>query len=111
MNDAIDDARAPKAFHVMAKPIGPICNLKCGYCYYLEKRRLYPETRGFRMSERVLETFVRQYIEAQPSAEITFLWQGGEPTLMGLAFFRRVAALQRRYCPRSEEHTSELQSH
>lgn len=110
MNDTIDDARAPGAFHVMAKPIGPICNLNCSYCYYLEKRRLYPETRGFRMSERVLETFVGRYIEAQPSAEITFLWQGGEPSLMGLAFFRRVVALQRQYCPPGKRVNNALQT-
>ncbi len=74
MNDAIDGARDPLAFHVMAKPIGPVCNLDCTYCYYLEKRRLYPGTRSFRMTDRVLDAYVRQLIEAQDTAEINFAW-------------------------------------
>ena len=98
MNGAIDGAHDPMAFHVMAKPIGPVCNLNCTYCYYLEKRRLYPGARNFRMINRVLDAYVRQLIEAQDTVEINFAWQGGEPTLMGLDFFRRAMALLRRYC-------------
>jgi uncharacterized protein len=85
------------AFHVMAKPTGPICNLDCRYCFYLEKERLYPGTSGWAMPEDVLETFVRDYIAAQDVPVVTFAWQGGEPTLLGLEFFRRVVELQRRY--------------
>jgi uncharacterized protein len=85
------------AFHVMSKPIGPICNLDCKYCFYLEKETLYPNQSNWRMADHVLEAFVRQYIEAQDVPEITFAWQGGEPTLMGVEFFRRVVELQKKY--------------
>jgi uncharacterized protein len=89
----------PLAFHVMAKPIGPMCNLDCKYCFYLEKERLYSDTKNFRMSEEVLENYVRQYIAAQEVPEINFAWQGGEPTLMGLDFFRHAVELQKKHCP------------
>jgi uncharacterized protein len=91
--------RARRAFHVLAKPAGPTCNLSCSYCFYLDKKALYPGTRSFRMSEDVLERFTQQYIETQPAdvREIQFAWQGGEPTLMGLRFFERVVELQKRY--------------
>jgi uncharacterized protein len=87
----------PRALHVMAKPIGPICNLDCAYCYYLEKEALYDGNRRWRMADDLLETYIQQYIEAQDVPEITFAWQGGEPTLLGVPFFRRIVALQRRY--------------
>lgn len=86
----------PPAFHVMLKPRGAICNLNCKYCYYLSKERLYPGSR-FYMSDDLLATFTRQYIEAQRVPEVTFAWQGGEPTLMGLAFFERAIKLQEQY--------------
>lgn len=86
----------PPAFHVMLKPRGPICNLACEYCYYLSKRDLYPGS-DFRMTGQVLEEFTRQYIASQRVPEVTFIWQGGEPTLMGLDFFKRALALQRKY--------------
>ncbi|MBN1812449.1 MAG: anaerobic sulfatase maturase [Anaerolineae bacterium] len=84
------------AFHVMLKPRGPVCNLDCAYCYYLSKKDLYPDA-DFRMTDEVLETFTRQYIEAQRVPEVTFGWQGGEPLLMGPDFFRRAVALQEGY--------------
>ena len=84
------------AFHVMMKPRGAICNLDCSYCYFLAKESLYPGSR-FRMPDEVLDTYTRQYIEAQQTSEVTFAWQGGEPTLMGLEFFRRAIELQQRY--------------
>jgi uncharacterized protein len=84
-------------FHVMVKPTGPICNLDCRYCFYLEKERFYPGTSSWAMPDAVLETFVRDYIAAQDVPLVTFAWQGGEPTLLGLEFFRRVVELQRRY--------------
>ncbi len=86
----------PPAFHVMLKPRGAICNLDCAYCYYLSKERLYPGSR-FRMADDLLEEFTRQYIEAQRVPEVTFSWQGGEPTLMGLEFFARAVELQQKY--------------
>ncbi len=84
------------AFHVMMKPRGAICNLDCKYCYFLAKEDLYPGS-GFRMSENLLEEYVRQYIEAQQVPEVTFAWQGGEPTLMGLDFFRKAVEFQKKH--------------
>lgn len=85
------------SFHAIAKPIGPICNLDCSYCYYLEKESLYPAGSRWRMNDEVLEAYVRQYIEGQAAPEISFVWQGGEPMLLGLDFFRKVTELQKRY--------------
>ena len=87
----------PPAFHVIAKPSGPDCNLACGYCFYQPKARLFAPGAKFRMSGAVLEAYVRQHIEAQPLAHVVFTWQGGEPTLMGIDFFERALELQRRY--------------
>ena len=84
-------------YHVMAKPSGPICNLDCKYCFYLEKENLYPGKHPWEMPDPVLESYVRQYIESQISPTITFAWQGGEPTLLGIEYFRRVIELQRKY--------------
>jgi uncharacterized protein len=87
-----------KPFHIMAKPHGPICNLDCTYCYYLEKEQLYAKSgRDFRMNDSVLEAYIRQYIEAQPAGQVSFAWQGGEPTLLGVPFFERVVELQQQY--------------
>jgi uncharacterized protein len=94
-SDAIVGSAAP-AFQVMLKPRGPICNLDCRYCYYLAKEELYPGA-GFRMSDELLEEYTRQYIAAQRAPEVVFAWQGGEPTLMGLEFYRRAVALQQKY--------------
>ncbi len=88
---------ASRAFHVMAKPAGPRCNLDCSYCFYLEKEKLFPAGDACRMSDEVLETFIRNYIRSQNTPELSFAWQGGEPTLAGLDFYRKVTALQRRY--------------
>jgi uncharacterized protein len=81
---------------MMTKPRGAICNLDCKYCFFLKKEALYPES-NFSMSDDVLETFTRQYIEAQRLPEVTFAWQGGEPTLMGLDFFERALHFQDKY--------------
>ena len=88
--------RGPRAFHLMTKPRGAICNLDCAYCYFLSKELLYPGSR-FRMAHELLDTYTRQYIEAQRVPEVTFAWQGGEPTLMGLPFFHLAIELQGRY--------------
>lgn len=85
------------AYHIMTKPVGAICNLDCTYCYYLEKEKLYPSTENFRMTDAVLEQYVRQYIESQQVPEVGFAWQGGEPTLLGVEFFRKAVALQQKY--------------
>ena len=69
----------PFSFQAMAKPIGPACNLNCTYCYYLEKQKLYKDTGSFRMSDELLDKFVKQYIGVQQVNTIQFVWQGGEP--------------------------------
>ncbi len=87
----------PAAFHIMAKPIGPICNLDCQYCFYLEKEKLYPRNTKWAMSDDVLEAYICQYIEAQNAPVIAFAWQGGEPTLLGVDYFRKVVSLEKKY--------------
>ncbi len=86
----------PPGFHVMVKPAGASCNLACQYCFYLPKRALYPGKQT-RMDDAVLEAFTRQYIEAQSVPEVTFGWQGGEPLLMGLEFFKKAISFQEKY--------------
>ena len=81
--------------HVVAKPIGPICNLNCDYCFYLEKLALFNPDRLYRMSDQVLSAFIANYISSQPNPIVDFVWQGGEPTLLGIDFFRRAIELQR----------------
>jgi uncharacterized protein len=86
----------PSAFHIMAKPTGSACNLNCDYCFFLKKESLYPGS-DFRMSDEVHEAYIRQLLEAHQVPSITIAWQGGEPTLMGLDFFRRSVELQKKY--------------
>lgn len=110
----VDDSRAvlaaddpPRAFHLLAKPTGAVCNLDCAYCFFLSKEMLYPGSR-FRMADDLLETYLRQLIEAHHSVPaVTIAWQGGEPTLMGLDFFRRAVEIAERYLQPGQraEHT------
>jgi len=99
MNSAPAPGQAPAltGIHLMAKPIGPLCNLDCGYCFYLEKENLFPPRAKFRMADDVLEAYVRRYIGAVQAPEVEFTWQGGEPTLLGVEFYERAVALQRQY--------------
>lgn len=89
-------SKAPPRVHVLTKPTGAICNLNCSYCFFLDKEQLYPGSR-FRMSDEVLETYIRQLIETHRTREVTVAWQGGEPTLMGIDFFRKAIAYQEKY--------------
>ena len=89
-------AEAPEAFHLLAKPTGAICNLDCAYCFFLDKELLYPGSK-FRMSDELLEQYIRQLIESHQTDQVTVAWQGGEPTLMGLDFYRRAMALEEKY--------------
>jgi len=86
----------PLAFHLMAKPTGAVCNLDCKYCFFLSKELLYPGSR-FRMTDELLETYIHQLLEAQQAPEANIAWQGGEPTLMGLDFFKRSIELVEKY--------------
>ncbi len=79
-----------QGFHVIAKPIGPLCNLGCTYCFYLEKQALFGSDEQYRMSDEILSAFIANYITSQPTPLVEFVWQGGEPALMGLDFFRQV---------------------
>jgi uncharacterized protein len=90
------NGNGPPAFHVLAKPTGAACNLACRYCFFLTKDKLYPDS-SFRMSDDVLQAYMRQLLEAQRSPEVAVAWQGGEPTLMGLDFFRRSIELEEKY--------------
>jgi uncharacterized protein len=97
-NHARDSERRspPTRLHVLVKPTGAICNLDCTYCFYLDKEKLYPDSK-FRMSDEVLERYIRQLIESQPLGRVVVAFQGGEPTLMGIDFFRRAIEYERRY--------------
>ena len=88
--------KIPHAFHVMAKPTGSKCNLNCAYCFYLKKEQLYPDD-TFRMSDEAMESYIKQTIQSHSSPRITIAWQGGEPTLMGLDFFKRAIEVEKKY--------------
>ena len=90
---------ASREFQIFAKPGGAACNLDCSYCYYLETQRLYPEVRSFRMGEGLLEQYVVQHVELTPGDTIRFSWHGGEPTTLGLEYFKKIVQLQQKYAP------------
>jgi uncharacterized protein len=94
----------------MAKPVGPLCNMNCDYCYYTQTGRFYENAHVFRMTDGTLETFVRKYIEAAPGPAVSFVWHGGEPTLVGLDFYKRALELQKRYLPEGWECWNNLQT-
>ena len=100
-------------YQVMAKPNGPRCNLACSYCYYLEKETLFPDTRKFQMSDDILEAFIRDYIGSHDRLgleEISFSWQGGEPTILGVDYFQRVVELEKKYCPAGKTIANAIQT-
>jgi len=99
-----------RRFHVMAKPAGAACNLDCAYCFYLSKAELSGGIGAGRMSDEVLELFIRRYIEGVTGEEVVFSWQGGEPTLRGLDFFRKVVALQKQYAKPGQRIENDLQT-
>lgn len=83
--------------YIMAKPAGALCQLRCAYCYYLEKQGLYKDHKPVMMSDAMLEEYTKQYIEMQTTGHALFIWHGGEPTLRPLDFYRRALELQRKY--------------
>ena len=87
---------APHAFHLLAKPSGSTCNIDCSYCFFLSKEALYPDQRQH-MSDGTLETYIRQLLESHQAPKVQVAWQGGEPTLMQLAFFQRAVELVERH--------------
>jgi uncharacterized protein len=99
-----------RRFHCMIKPIGCACNLDCAYCFYLSKETLANGPGRGRMSAEVLEEFIRQYIDGVTGDEVVFSWQGGEPTLLGLDFFRTVVELEKRYAKAGQRIENDLQT-
>lgn len=97
-------------FHTMVKPSGAQCNLDCTYCFYLHKEDLLHQSKSPRMRDSVLEAHIKQYISAQTGDEVVFTWQGGEPTLMGLDFFRRVVEIQKKYQKSGQRIENDLQT-
>jgi uncharacterized protein len=94
----------------MVKPCGSSCNLGCKYCYYLSKETLSNGPGEGRMSDEILERFIHQYIEGVTGNEVVFSWQGGEPTMLGLNFFKRVVELERRYAKPGQTILNDLQT-
>ena len=101
---------ASREFQVMVKPIGAVCNLDCQYCYYLKKKDLYPDAKLFRMADDLLERYIVEHIGASPMESVLFSWHGGEPTLLGLDYFRRIVELQRKHCPPGREILNGIQT-
>ncbi|MGD1011385.1 MAG: anaerobic sulfatase maturase [Acidimicrobiales bacterium] len=102
--------RVAEPFVVMAKPVGPICNLDCAYCYYLKKKDLFPAGEPFRMRPEVLESYVASFIASSPGPVVHFGWHGGEPTLAGIDFYSQVVELQRRFLPEGWQCLNNLQT-
>src|SRR3990172_11113516 len=103
-------ATVSREFQVMVKPIGALCNLDCDYCYYLDKQRLYPDAAAPRMPDDLLEQYIVQQIAAAPRPLINFQWHGGEATLLGLDYFRKIVALERKHQPAGRQITNGLQT-
>jgi len=101
--------KTPDYFNLLVKPTGAVCNLDCKYCYFLSKEMLYPGSR-FRMADELLEEYIKQMIESQNFPEVSISWQGGEPTLMGLDFFRRSIELENKYKKQDSIITNTLQT-
>lgn len=99
-----------RRMHVMVKPTGALCNLDCTYCYYLSKQQLLGRPQKWRIADDVLETFIRQYFQSQNHKEVVFSWQGGEPTLLGIDFFKKVVELEKKYCPPHVRRENDLQT-
>jgi uncharacterized protein len=102
--------RVCREFQIFAKPAGAVCNLNCTYCYYLDKRSLYPESGALRMPEDLIEDYIVQHIAAAPDSTIAFSWHGGEPTILGLEYFRKIVELQRKHRPAGRRITNGIQT-
>ena len=101
----MDTEQSEYPFNIIAKPTGPLCNLYCAYCFYLTKEQLFPNKRkkDFIMSPEILEQYIKNYIQCQPEGtpEVVFVWQGGEPTLLGTNYFKEVIRLQKKHNTRN----------
>jgi uncharacterized protein len=99
-----------RGFQVFVKPTGAVCNMRCQYCYYIEKDQLYPENNSFRMPQDLLEDYIMQHIMASPDEIITFSWHGGEPTLLGIDYFRKIVELQQKHKPKNKTIVNGIQT-
>jgi uncharacterized protein len=102
--------KVSREFQVFVKPIGSICNLDCQYCYYLKKEHLYPKNKSFRMTKEILEEYIVQHVDASPEPIIRFSWHGGEPTILGLEYFRRIVSIQHKHQPKNQFITNGIQT-
>jgi uncharacterized protein len=102
--------KASLEFQIFVKPAGAICNLDCHYCYYLQRELLYPGTESFHMPGDLLEEYIVQQIEITPGPVINFFWHGGEPTILGLDYFRKIVELQRKHQPQDRRITNCIQT-
>ncbi|AMF99936.1 MULTISPECIES: anaerobic sulfatase maturase [Vibrio harveyi group] len=97
-------------FHIMAKPTGSTCNIQCDYCYFLGREETLKEVTANSMPLETLELYIKQYIEAQPTEQVVFSWQGGEPTLLGLDYFETIIKLQKKHNPLGKTIHNDLQT-
>jgi uncharacterized protein len=104
MTRTVDD------FQIFAKPAGYRCNLRCSYCYYLKTEHLLPSTPPPRMTDKLLETYIHGHIAAYPGSTVHFSWHGGEPTLLGLDYFRQIVRLQKKHCPANKHIANGIQT-
>ena len=98
INGQVKSMKSKNNFSFLIKPCGPACNLNCEYCFYQEKKQLFSQKGHYKLPSQVLETFIKQYIESQEAPEVHFTWQGGEPTLLGIEFYKNAVNLQSKYC-------------
>jgi uncharacterized protein len=108
--DTFSVVKASRGFQVFVKPAGPACNLRCRYCYYLEKAGLFPDGTPSRMPDALLERYITQHFEASPEETVRFSWHGGEPTILGKEYFCRIVDLQRRHCPAGRRFANGIQT-
>ncbi len=106
----MEATKKPEQFVIMAKPVGSRCNMRCSYCYYLDKGKYSSHETQTRMSFDLLERLIRRYIEASEGPVVSFTWHGGEPTLAGLDFYKKVVELERKYLPRGWQVWNNLQT-
>jgi uncharacterized protein len=103
-------SQSSREFQVFVKPAGPACNLNCLYCYYLKKDKLFPPGKSFRMPDDILESYIIQHIDAASDPVITFSWHGGEPTILGLDYFRGIVDLQKKHLPHNRKIINGIQT-
>ena len=102
--------KADREFQIFVKPVGALCNLRCKYCYYLDKKALYSAEDTFIMNDDILERYIIQHIEASTDETIFFSWHGGEPLMAGIDFFRKVITLQNKHLPPGRKITNGVQT-